>query len=219
MIELVGSLLPQAVGIAVSPVPVIAVVLVLMSPRAATAGPAFVAGWVLGVGGATAIATLVFAGATGGDDELATWQAVLRLVLGAGLLVLSVRKYREKTGSDSLPGWMTAVDAMPLVRILLLAAALAALNPKNLAMVLAAADEASGSGASAGSVVGALVIFVLLASASVGLPVLARLLAPARTAAPLQSLKEWLVIHNGSVMATLLLVLGTVLVSQGLTAL
>lgn len=218
MLELIGSLLPQAVGIAVSPVPVIAVVLMLMSPRATTAGPAFLLGWVVGVGGATALAAALFAGAAGEDEGLSSWQAVLRLVLGAGLVVLAVRKYREPGGKDDLPAWMTAVDTMPLLRTALLAAALAALNPKNLAMVLAAADASAGTGASTAQVVGALTVFVLLASASVGLPVLARLLAPARTAPGLQSLKDWLVVHNASVMATLLLVLGTVLVGQGLTA-
>lgn len=220
MLELIGNLLPAAVGIAVSPVPVIAVVLMLMSARARVAGPAFVLGWVLGISVATALATLVFSGSGGGDaEEPATWQSVLRLVLGAGLLFLAVRKFREPAGGESLPGWMAAVDTMPVLRTALLAAALAALNPKNLAMVLAAADSAAGTGAPRGDVIGGLVVFVLLASSSVALPVLAHLLAPRAVAGPLERLKEWLVLHNAGVMATLLLVLGVVLVGQGLTGL
>ena len=41
-----GSLLPSAVAIALSPIPIVAIVLVLGSPRARTSGPAFVLGWV-----------------------------------------------------------------------------------------------------------------------------------------------------------------------------
>jgi hypothetical protein len=48
--EAIGQSLPLAVGVALSPVPIIAVVLMLTTPRARTNGPAFVLGWLLGLG-------------------------------------------------------------------------------------------------------------------------------------------------------------------------
>jgi hypothetical protein len=45
----VGDILPLALGVAVSPVPIIAVILMLLSPRARTNGPAFLVGWVAGL--------------------------------------------------------------------------------------------------------------------------------------------------------------------------
>jgi Sap, sulfolipid-1-addressing protein len=45
--EAVGQSLPLAVGVALSPVPIIAVVLMLTTPRARANGPAFVVGWLL----------------------------------------------------------------------------------------------------------------------------------------------------------------------------
>ena len=42
-----GSILPQAIGVAISPVPIIAVILMLFSKRARSNGPAFLVGWVL----------------------------------------------------------------------------------------------------------------------------------------------------------------------------
>mgnify|MGYP002654164975 CR=1 FL=1 len=49
MIEAFGAVLPIAVAVGLSPFPIIAVVLVLLSPSARPAGLAFLAGRVVGV--------------------------------------------------------------------------------------------------------------------------------------------------------------------------
>ena len=53
--EAIGQLLPFAVGVAVSPMPVVAMVLMLMTPQARANGVTFVLGWMLGIGVAGAI--------------------------------------------------------------------------------------------------------------------------------------------------------------------
>ena len=62
--QAIGGSLPLAVGIALSPIPIIAVVLMLTSPRARVNGPAFVLGW-LAWPGHRRSHRLVFAGAAG----------------------------------------------------------------------------------------------------------------------------------------------------------
>jgi hypothetical protein len=47
--EAIGGSLPLAVGIALSPIPIIAVALMLTSRKAKVNGPAFVVGWPLGL--------------------------------------------------------------------------------------------------------------------------------------------------------------------------
>ena len=47
--DAIGDLLPSAVGVALSPIPIVAVILMLGTPRAWTTGPAFATGWVLGL--------------------------------------------------------------------------------------------------------------------------------------------------------------------------
>jgi hypothetical protein len=46
--QAIGESLPLAVGIALSPIPIIAVVLMLTSHQARINGPVFVAGWLAG---------------------------------------------------------------------------------------------------------------------------------------------------------------------------
>ena len=47
--NVIGDILPLAIGVAISPVPIIAVILMLFSARARTNGPAFLAGWIAGL--------------------------------------------------------------------------------------------------------------------------------------------------------------------------
>ena len=42
-------MLPLAIGIAISPLPIIAIILMLTTPKARTNGLAFLGGWVLGL--------------------------------------------------------------------------------------------------------------------------------------------------------------------------
>ena len=112
----IGDLLPLAVGVAVSPVPVIAVILMLLAPRAGGTSAGFLVGWVLGIVVATVVFTLV-AGATdlGSTDDPSALASWVKLILGVLLLVLAVRDLRAKPAADgkpALPKWMSAIDAM-----------------------------------------------------------------------------------------------------------
>src|SRR3954467_15900514 len=93
--EAIGQVLTFGVGVALSPVPIIAVVLMLATPRGRVNGPAFLAGWVVGL---SVVGTVVLLAASGGDASEAgapaDWVSVLKLVLGVLLLGLAVKQWR-----------------------------------------------------------------------------------------------------------------------------
>src|SRR5688500_7842442 len=97
MAEAIGQVLSLGVGVALSPVPIIAVVLMLGTPRARANGPAFVLGWVLGLAvvGAIALAVAAVAGADE-DAEPATWVDVVKIVLGVLLALIAVKQWRGR---------------------------------------------------------------------------------------------------------------------------
>jgi hypothetical protein len=66
--EAIGQLLPFAVGVALSPTPIVAMILMLITPKARTNGIVFVLGWVLGISVAGAI-LLLLASPTGASDD------------------------------------------------------------------------------------------------------------------------------------------------------
>src|SRR3954470_5835948 len=55
----ISEVLPFAIGIAIIPIPIIAIILILFSERARVNGPAFLAGWVIGLSAVSAVVYLV----------------------------------------------------------------------------------------------------------------------------------------------------------------
>src|SRR4029079_7268469 len=78
--DAIGQVLAFAVVVSLSPIPIIAVVLMLGTPRARVNGPAFLLGWVLGLSIVGTIA-LVVIGSVGATDDAApaTWVSVLKI--------------------------------------------------------------------------------------------------------------------------------------------
>lgn len=219
---LIGGLLPQAVTIAISPLPIIAAILMLLSPRARSVASAFLVGWVLGITVAVVVVTLLSSSIPAADPDASKPVAgVVELVLGVLLLLLAVRQWRSRPAPGTTaapPKWMAAIDSMTPVRAAGLAFLLAAVNPKNLMMAVAAGVSVGTSGADTGPVVWALVVFVVIASLSIAVPVVGFLVAGDRVAGMLGTLRDWLTANNATIMAVLLLVIGVTTIGKGIGA-
>lgn len=202
-------------GIAISPVPIIAAILMLLSAQARATGSGFLIGWIAGIVVATAVFTAV-AGAlsTGGDP--APWASWTKVVLGVLLLLLGVRQWRARSGPPSTPAWMSAIDSLTAVKAVGLGFALAAVNPKNLLLAAAAGVAIGSVDLGVGGTIVAIAVFTVIAASTVAGPVLAYLVAGPRMRAPLDTLKAWLQANNATVMSVLLLVIGVVLVGKGI---
>jgi len=217
-----GELLPIAVGIAISPVPIAAVILMLFSAKARTNGPAFVVGWIAGlavVGGAL----LAFGGSTAGStDSPSTAVLVLKAGLGALLLWEGVRGWRERPGKGDQPQepkWMTSIDAFSAAKSFGLAAILSGVNPKNLALNAAGVMVIAQAQMDSSDTWIAFAVFVLIASITVIAPVVYYFIAGKKAEARLESMKSWLILNNTAVMSVLLLVFGVKLLASGLQGL
>lgn len=216
----IGDLLPMAIGVAISPVPIIAVILMLFSARARSNGPVFLAGWMLGLV-AVGVVVLALAGAAGAEDDggPSTVASVVKLLLGLLLLLMAVRQWRDRPepGEEApVPGWMRAIDSFTAGRALGLAVLLSAVNPKNLALAVAAATTIAQAALSGGQTATALAVFVVLASASIAVPVVFYLVGGSRAKTVLDGWKTWLSANNATVMTVLLSVFGTVLLGKGI---
>jgi threonine/homoserine/homoserine lactone efflux protein len=223
MAEAIGAILPLAVGVALSPVPIIAVVLMLATPGGRTNGVAFIAGWIVGLAVVGTIVLLVSSGADASEDgEPASWVGVVKLVLGVLLLLVGARMWRGRPHGDAeptLPGWMKAIDTFTAGRSLGMGAALSAVNPKNLVMAVAAGAAIAQTGIPAGEQAVALAVFVLLATVGPGLPVAIYFAMGERSTEILARLRDWMGRHNAAIMAVLALVIGFKLLGDGIAML
>lgn len=221
--EAIGQSLPLAIGVAVSPMPIVAVVLMLVTPRARTNGPAFLLGWMAGVGVAGGILLVVADPAGASDDGApATWVSWVKLVLGVLLLAVAVHQWRGRphAGDDvAAPKWMAALDTFKPPQALGTATALAAVNPKNLLLIVGGAAAVAQTGASSGDQAGAWVVFTAIASLGVGAPVAIFFAMGDRAAGVLDELKTWMATNNVAIMAVICLVIAAKLVGDGITGL
>jgi threonine/homoserine/homoserine lactone efflux protein len=219
----IGQVLPLAIGVALSPVPIIAVVLMLVSARARANGSAFVLGWILGLGIVGAI-VFAIAGPSGptSDGEPATWVDVLKLLLGLLCLLVALRQWRGRPHGDdepATPKWMGAIDGFGPGKALLAGGVLAGANPKNLLLAVAAASSIAAAGISSGEQTVAYVVFALVGTIGVAAPVVVYFTMGDRAGPLLDSLKAWMARNNGVILAVLMLVIGVKLVGEAISGL
>lgn len=220
MTGVIGDILPLALGVAVSPIPIIAAILMLLSPNAKGTSVGFLVGWLVGIIVAVTVFTLLSSIIPDQDPDaskpIAGW---IKIILGALLLLLAVRQWRSRPGpgeEPTMPKWMSAIDTMNAGRGLGLGFLLAAVNPKNLLLGAAAGVSIGTGGLTVGEQAVAILVFTLIAGVTVAGPVIAYLVASKRMAAPLESLRNWLVHNNATVMAVLLLVIGVAVIGKGI---
>ena len=210
--EAIGGSLPLAIGVALSPIPIIAVVLMLTTPRARVNGPAFVVGWLAGLGVVGAIMLAIAGPADASSSGApATWVSWVKIFLGLGLLLVAVRQFRgrPKAGDDAaLPKWMGTIDQIKPPAAFGLAAALAGANPKNLLLAAGGAASIAQTGISGTQQVIAYVIFALIGTLGVGIPVGIYFVMGERSARLLAGLKDWMGRHNAVIMSVLCLIIG-----------
>ncbi len=224
--QAIGGALPLAVGIALSPLPIIAVVLMLTGRRPGINGPAFVLGWLVGLGVVGAI-VLAIAGPSGASKSgsPATWVGWVEIVLGVLLLLVAVRQFRSrprgKDGEDEpqMPKWMAKIDTITPIAALGLAAVLSGINPKNLLLIIAGGAAIAQTGIPGGQQAVAYLIFALVGTLGVGTPVVIYFALGARSEKLLAGLKDWMSQHNAVIMAVLCLVIAAKLVGDGISGL
>lgn len=221
MLQILGDTLTLALGIAVSPVPIIATILMLLSPHAQRTSLGFMLGWICGI--LLTVTAFTLLSSMIEQPEAGVTQPIIgavKLVLGAALVALGIVQWRKRPAPGAppeLPQWMSAVDSITPQRAALLALALAALNPKNL-LLAASAGLIIGDSAHLATAIGSVLVFVVLAACTVAGPVIAYRVAAAKLAAPLESLHAWLVQQNATIMTVLLVVMGVTVLGKGIAS-
>jgi hypothetical protein len=218
--QAIGGSLALAVGVALSPVPIIAVVLMLTTRRARVNGPLFVLGWLAGLATVGAI-VLGLSGPAGASSSgsPATWVSWVKVVLGLLLLLVAARQFRgrPKDGEQApLPKWMAGIDDIGPLAACGLAALLAGVNPKNLLLAVGGAASIAQTGISGGEQAIAYLVFALVATLGVGIPVGIYFALGPRADKLLAGLKDWMSQHNAVIMSVLCLVIGVKLIGDAI---
>jgi hypothetical protein len=220
MVTVSGELLPLAVAIAISITTIITTVLMLLSAKAKSRTVGLLVGCVAGVGGAVALFAWLASLLPTQDSSGSLLSAgVINMVVGVFLVVLALRQWRGRPARGDLaelPKWMAKVDSMRPGKTLVLGLLLSAVVPKNLLLALSAGVIVGEAGLRVGQASVVIIVFTLIATSTVAIPVVAHLAAPGRMRGPLERLREWLVVNNVTIMVLVLLMIGVVMIGNGI---
>lgn len=208
-----SQLLPLAVGILISPLPIVAIVAIVLSARGRTAAPAFTAAFVAVTLAFIALGALSSAGASaasGTRDGSKVVVLVLTIALTAGFAAMALVSWltRPRAGAPAkTPGWLSAIDSITPARAAGLGLVMAATNSKNIPLELK-----GGSLIGAAHVPPLIAALLCLAVAFVGvlalvIPTLLAATGSARVAAGLDRVKTEMMAHNAIIMTVLFAIL------------
>ena len=219
----IGEVLAFGLGVALSPLAVVALVLMLVSQNGARPAWAFAGVWVLSLVVVSTVVLLVADGAeASANGAPASWVSVVKMVIGLLLVVFGVRRWRgpeRRATVAATPGWMRHLDDVTVPRAAGLAAAFNVVKPKNLLLTIGAGIAVAQVGASPAGQASAICVFVVLGSIGLAIPLAIHVLMPSRGRHLLIELRDWMVRENATIIAVLSLVIAAKLLGDALISL
>ena len=193
LLDAISQSLPMSIGVALSPLPIAAVLIILMTSRARTNAPAFLLGWIAGI---LAIGVAVFTapGLLTARGEPTQLSGVIRILLGLALLLLSARQWARRPAPGAAietPPILARLDSIGALRSLITGFLFSAIHPKNLILNAAGAAAIEACGIDRGTQYTALLLFSLIASTSIVVPIGVYFVARRKASAVLGRCRDW----------------------------
>ena len=216
--DVVVAMLPLALVVGLSPLPVMPAVLLLMTPRPGASCTAYLLGWLAAL---TALVSLAVLLGRATDPEPVPEEGVgwVQVVTGVAFLAMAGVKWLRRPAPEQAkepPKWRSALGTYTPRQSARLGAALAGANPKNLVLALAAGAEIAVFVDEPGARLVGVAAFVLVGSIGVATPMAAALVLGARAEPMLSRVDSWLSRHGTALTVVVLVVLGVLLVVKGL---
>lgn len=216
--EAFGDVLPIALGIAASPWPIIALMILLMTPKSLSNSYAFLLGWFIGLIG-VGVAVLHIPGLSddsGGPSRLMGW---IRLSLGAIFLIFSLLLLKDKVYNKNrpdIPKWIEKVDSYGFFQALVIGFILSGLNFKNASMVATGAATIGSSGIAYEKQLIILLLFCLISSLGVLLPHAIFVLFRKNAEVIYGKIKFWLLKNRVLILLLVLVIFGGISLYKGI---
>jgi threonine/homoserine/homoserine lactone efflux protein len=210
------EILALAIGIAASPFPIIPAVLVLFTERPRATAFAFLGTWFISI----TLIVVVFAvlsGLISADEQSPSWLDWVRIVAGIGLIAFAIGKWVTRPPTVQMPSWMRTLQTATPRSAFVLAIVLSLANPKVLLLAAAGGIDIGSVQWSLQAQIVAIGVFALVASISVAAPIVAYTVAGPRVLGPLSVVKDWLLRNNVAVMSVVFIVLGALLIYNGVS--
>jgi Sap, sulfolipid-1-addressing protein len=219
MWQALGGLLPIAVAVAVSSVPIMVTILLLLSPNRSKTAVPFLIGWVIGVVavvGVSAVSAQALPNVSRRAQEKVA--GVVELVIGAALIVLGLVQIlrRSRSSASGMPRWLTAVDSFS-GPVSFAVGVVLNVRPKGLLLGVTAGLALHAASVNSAQSAALVAIYTLIATSTVVIPIIASFLAPKKVQPKLISARDWIGSNGRVLTSAMLFMIGVVIFGVGLT--
>ena len=224
MLQVIVYSLPLALIVWFSPTRIMAATLMLFSSRARSVAGAYAVGW---VGGITLCVAAFTVGASLATAMLSSTTSVnsgalLSLLVGLAMIALSGMAWRARPrpGVERHPDRLDRmIDRLTPLSALGLGLAVSIVSPTHLLAIASFGAAIAGSNMSVADQIAVAVIFIVLCTSSITIPVGVAIIDPERSEAPLRRLHAWLSEHGQTVLVILFLIIGVLFLGKAIAAL
>ncbi|MDC9722217.1 MAG: GAP family protein [Urechidicola sp.] len=218
MFEALLKSFPMAMGITLSPGPILAIVLLLMTNKAKINGPLFFLGWFIGIqiiASSILFMPGVIADHGGMSDHTGTTKIILGFILLVSIFPVYLKKKKEG-GKAKIPTVFNKLDKFGPMKIFIIGFVFSAVSIKNIALSASgAAHIHTTSLIDYFETLLAVFYFSIMASLTIIIPILLYFASPEKSAIGLQKLRNWLIKHHWNLVMTMLLAAGVLLIGIG----
>jgi hypothetical protein len=218
ILEVLSLSLPLAMGIAAAPWAIIALMILLLTPKAVSNAYAFLMGWYIGLMG-VGILILRSPGLmndTGEPSQLMGW---IRIGMAAVFLITSlffIKKLPTGKNQQTIPKWIKRVDTFGFFHASLIGFLLSTLNFKNSSMVVVGAAFIARQGLTTMQDIITLLLFCLIASIGVLIPFIIFILFRRDAERVFGRIKIWILKNRVIILLVILLVFGGISLFKGI---
>lgn len=218
MSSALAAVFPHAIAVALSPMPIAALILILLSKKAKINSFIFLFGWMLGLILTVGIVAFLFdqepTVVPGQKNLVAMW---FNLILGILLVFLAFKQVQSRPKHGEIaktPGWLTQIENISPIKTLGIALLLITINAKNTVLDISAGVTIAHLTQSFSETFIVILIYTIVASISIIIPCFAFLLLGNKMTNILIEVKSWFIQNNAVILFVLFLILGVSLISK-----
>ncbi|MGH3336286.1 MAG: GAP family protein [Nocardioides sp.] len=215
--QVLAQLIPVALAAALSTVPIMATLFILLSERRRVTALPFMSGWVIGSAAGLILATLAAQALPGRPRQFASLVDNLEIAIGSALVVFGlVTLFRHKRSSTSQrPSRIEGIGSLGPLPVFGIGLALN-LRPKALLLFAAASLAISGAPPLVDDDLFLIVVYTAIATSTVVVPTLATVFFPDRMEPRLVAARDWVSAHGTAVTGAVMILVGVVVLAAGI---
>lgn len=217
--QAIAHVIPIAIAVAVSSVPIMTAIFILLSPDRSRAAIPFMIGWIVGIALVVSACTLLSHAVPTprSDRKPDTVLGVLEILVGLALIALSIIDFRRARGRVDVPVPKKPKKARSLGPWSALGFGLVLnVRPKGLLLAIAAGLSVRADATSVPDGAVAIVVYTLIGASTVAIPIIATTAAPSRMEPRLVRSHDWISANGKLLTRSILLVIGIVVVAMGI---